>query len=274
MSLLNSLLRTLFDLLLLPFRGLHPMVGLGVVSVIASIGMLLGYKATSNQDAVTAVKAKIAAGLFEIRLFNDDIRAIFRAQWDILRHNLNYMRLNLIPMFWMMLPFVLVIAQLQFHYGYEGLKVGEPVLMKITVAESAGSTRPDVEVDFPEGLGADSSISWFPAVRELAFRIVASQPGSYELPIRIGGETVTKTIDVGNNVVRRSPDRLAPRFVDQLLYPAEPSLPADSSVTSISVDYPDREVGLFGFETHWLIVFFILTIVIAFALKGRFGVTI
>ena len=66
----NAILGVTFDLLLFPFRQLHPMVGLTVVSAIAAVLMLLGYRATSNQPAVEAVKRKIAAGLFEIRLFN------------------------------------------------------------------------------------------------------------------------------------------------------------------------------------------------------------
>ena len=56
--------------------------------------------------------------LFEIRLFNDDLRAMLRAQVEILRHNVTYLRLSLVPMLWMLVPLVLVIAQLQFHYGY------------------------------------------------------------------------------------------------------------------------------------------------------------
>ena len=65
------------------------------------------FRATSNQDAIAAVKRKIQAGIFEIRLFNDDLRAMFRAQVDILRHNLTYIRLSLAPMVWMIVPLVL-----------------------------------------------------------------------------------------------------------------------------------------------------------------------
>ena len=60
----------------------------------------------------------------------------------------------------------------------------------------------------------------------------------------------------------------------RLLTPAEPPLPGDGPIARISLRYPDREVGLFGWETHWLVVFLILSVALAFALKGRFGVTI
>ena len=43
-------------------------------------------------------------------------------------------------------------------------------------------------------------------------------------------------------------------------------------VEAVTVGYAERSVGLAGFESHWLVVFFILSIVLAFALKSRFGV--
>jgi uncharacterized membrane protein (DUF106 family) len=131
MSVLNALLRAVFDAVLYPFRGMHPLVGLILVSLPISIGMLLVFKATSNQDRLSAVKRLIHACLFEIRLFNDDLLAILRAQVEILRHNFTYLRLSLVPMVWLILPLTFVIAQLQFHYGYQGLTPGRPVLLEV-----------------------------------------------------------------------------------------------------------------------------------------------
>ena len=37
----------------------------------------------------------------------------------------------------MIVPFVLIIAQLQFHYGYQGLEPGSPVLVKVELDETA-----------------------------------------------------------------------------------------------------------------------------------------
>ena len=50
MSFLNSLLRRLFDAALYPFRELPPLVGLALVSLVIGVGMLLVFKATSNQE--------------------------------------------------------------------------------------------------------------------------------------------------------------------------------------------------------------------------------
>src|SRR5262245_19610550 len=126
---LNAVLGTASDTLLRPLAGLPPLAGLALVALLTAVVMLLVVRRTSNQAALDQVKRRIHAALFEIRLFNDDLRAIFRAQAEMLRHNLTYLRLSLVPMLWMIVPFVFVIAQLQFQYGYDGFETGRPVLV-------------------------------------------------------------------------------------------------------------------------------------------------
>lgn len=269
---LNSTLGTTFEVLLSPFRSLPPMVGLLVVSVLASIGMLYVFKWTSDQEAMEETKRQIHAGLFEIRLFSDDMRAIFRAQLDILRHNLTYFRLSLPPVAWMIVPFVLLVIQLQFHYGYQNPGIGEPVIVKVKLRVDAAG--PDLRLVAPAGAQVDSPMLWIGAENEADWRVVAEEPGRHELEVHVGGETLTKTFTVSDQVVRRSPVRPSSSFLDQLIWPVEPPVPADSPVESIELTYEDAGVSLLGLEMHWIIAFFILTIAIAFALRKPFGVTI
>ena len=277
MSFINALLRLLFDALLLPFRDLPPMVGITVVSLLTAVGLLIVFKHTSNQKALEDVKRHIHAGLFEIRLFNDDFRAIMRAQRDILRHNLTYMRYSLAPMVWTLPPLILILAQLQFHYGYEGLEVGQDVLLKVQLEEGAYSegVKPAFDVDLPDGLSLREPAVWIPTLGEMAWRLTAEAPGDYEIDIRNETASATKTVRVMDNVVRRSPNRVR-GFINELIYPAEPVLPRDGPIESITVTYPEAEVsvGVFGLEMHWMIIYFVLSMVFAFALRGPFGVTI
>jgi uncharacterized membrane protein (DUF106 family) len=277
MSILNALLRAIVDGLLYPFRGLPPIVGLAVVSLLTSVLLLVVFKKTSNQKALEAVKRKIHAGLFEIRLFNDDFRSILRSQLDILRHNLTYLRYSTVPMIWTLPPLVLLIAQLQFHYGYESLHVGRPALVKATVRASDGSgSKPAIRLEAPgPGIEVEEPPVWIPSLREMAWRIEPRTAGDYELRIVNGSESVTKSVrvmDGSDSVLRRSPLRVR-GFLDELLYPAEPPLPS-SAFESIAVTYPEANVDVFGFELHWMIVYFALSIAFAFLLRGTFKVTI
>ena len=284
MSAVNGVLRPTFDALMSPFRSLPPIVGLLVVSLVAAVGMLLVFKATSNQKQLDAVKRQIHACLFEIRLFNADLPAILRAQMEILRHNLNYLRLSAVPMLWMIVPFVLIIAQLQFHYGYQGLKPGQDFILKVhlrdgwetraALAPSQVSTRPSAMLQAPDGLTVETPAVWIPSQRELAWRLRAEKWGDYALALRLGDEHYSKTVQVSPEVRRRSPVRLEPSFMNELLYPAEDPLPKGSPIDAITLGYPDGRVSVFGWGINWLVLFFVLSAAFAFALRRRFGVTL
>jgi hypothetical protein len=275
MSLLNAALRHVFDLALAPFAGMPPIVGLTVVSLVTAVFMLVVFKHTSNQAALEAVKRRIHACLFEIRLFNDDLRAIFRAQNEILRHNLTYLRLSLAPMVWILPPLVLAMAQLQFHYGYEGLRPGERTLLEVDLRPGAAADRPRAVLDVPPGLRAETDAVWVPAESQLAWRLAAERDGDFELGLSVdGAPRVTKTVRVTGKTVRLSPERVDHGFISQLLYPAEAPLPSSGPIRSIRLAYPDRDVSVLGFGLYWMIPFFALSIVFAFALRGVFKVTI
>ena len=276
MSIVNAILRAAVDGLLFPFRGLPPIVGLTVVSLLTSILLLIVFKKTSNQKALEAVKRKIHACLFEIRLFNDDFRSIFRAQLEILRHNLTYLRYSTVPMIWTLPPLVLLIAQLQFHYGYESLRVGFPAVVKATIRAGESGSKPAIRLEASgPGLEVKQPPVWIPSLREMAWRIEPRAAGDYELRIVNGSESVTKSVrvmDGSDLVLQRSPLRVR-GFFDELLYPAEPPLPR-GAFESIAVTYPEANVDVFGIEIHWMIVYFVLSIAFAFLLRGSFKVTI
>ena len=287
MWIINSIMGAIINVALWPFRSLPPMIGLAVFSLVSGVAMLYVFKWASDQEGLEVVKRKIHAGIFEIRLFNDDMRAILAAQRDIFRYNLSYLRLSLRPLFYMIVPFVLIVAQLQMHYGYEGLSVDEPVLLKVTLVPEAGAGEaggelgspdaaqrpaPEVALQVPDGLRVETERLWIPSLNEIAWRLVAESAGSYDLRIRVGDEEYAKSVVVSSQVVHRSPIR-SDSFLDQLLYPGEPGFPTDASVASIEVDYPDRAVNFLGWHTHWLIPFFIITIALAFALRKPLGVT-
>jgi hypothetical protein len=278
MAPINSLMRALFDALLSPFRGMDPLVGLTLVSLVVAVGMLVVFKHTSNQKALDRIKRKIHASLFEIRLFNDDLVAIMRAQVEIVRHNLTYIRLSLWPLVFMMVPLVLVIAQLQFHYAYRGLRPGEPVLLTVRL-KGAGPApidypKPTASVDPGSGVRVETPSVWVPSERELVWRISGEQDGDHQITIHVDGASESKTVSVRDDVVRRSPLRVGSNLLDQIIYPAEPPLGSSSPIASIELTYPDRDIYVLGVGMHWMIVFFALSMIFAFALRRPFGVTI
>jgi hypothetical protein len=51
-------------------------------------------------------------------------------------------------------------------------------------------------------------------------------------------------------------------------------VPRGSTAEAIRLDYVEAEINMFGWHTHWIIAFFILTMVFAFALAKPLGVKI
>ncbi len=277
MTWINHGLGWLVGAVLSPFRTLPPIVGLSVVSLLAAVGMLLVFRATSNQPAIADVKRRIHAGIFEIRLFNDDLRAMFAAQLDILRHNFTYVRLSLTPMLWMFVPLLLLIAQLQFYYGYDGFAPGQSAVVKVRLKEGAGppsGVAPVLGLEAPSGLRVETPLVWIPSEREAAWRIGTERPGDYHLTVRLDGHSATKLVRVSEQVGWRTPERFQAGFLNEVLYPTEAPIEANVPIESIKLAYPEREIDLFGYSVHWMIAFFMLSLVFAFALKSRFGVVI
>lgn len=274
MHLFNTLIGYLFAALMLPFRRL-PLLGLVLISLLAGVGMLLLFKKVSNQASMEAVKRSIHACLFEIRLFNDDLRAILRAMLEILRRNLSYLRLQIVPLLFILPPVVILLAQLQPYFGYRGLDRGEPVLLKVEMRPAADGfsldDRPALELQVPEGLRLETPAVWIPAKGEMTWRLSAVNPGDYELTVKSGGEVLAKSVRVSDGVVRRSPRRVS-SLVDQFLYPVEAPIAGTSAVRSIAIGYPEDPYWLF--MPRWMWIFFLLTVVFAFAFRKPLKVTI
>lgn len=282
MSLLNRFLGALFGALLFPFASLHPLVGLAVVSLLTAVLMLLLFRATSDQERIAQVKRRLVACIYEVRLFNDDLRAILRAQLELLRHNLTYLRLSLAPMLWTLPLFVLIAAQLEVHYGYHGLAVGDRTVFTVEldpgwsrqVSPEAASGRPAVSLSLPAGLRLETPGVWIRSKNEISWRILAEREGDLEIEVRAGNATYGKRVSVKGGIARLSPVRVASGLWRQLLHPVEPALPETSPIHSIAVAYAPREIAVLGHEFHWMWVFVVLSLVFAFALKDWFGVTI
>jgi len=273
MEVLNSLLRPLFDAVnsLTSTWPVWLMCLLWAVPL--SVFALWAFKKFSNQDAISATKDKIYACLFEIRLFNDDIRAIFRAQWEIMGHVLKYQALSLKPMIWILPPTVLMMVQLHAFFGFRALQPGEEALLIATLRPDAPQ---ELSLELPDGLTAETPGVAAPELHQVAWRIRADRPGDYELLFSDGTQQESKKIRVGGERRRLSPERPPRSFLEQLEWPSEPPFGKDSFLQRVSISYPEAGISFLGFHMEsqwaWMILFFVMTMVIALALKKPMGV--
>ena len=275
----NAVATSAFDAAFALLAMAPPLVSLVLLSLITAVVMLFVVARTSDQPRLAATKRAMHAGLFEIRLFNDDLAAMLRAVGGLLRQNARYLRLSLVPLLWMALPLIIVIAQLQAFYGYAGLVPGQAVLLKAVMAippgaaQSSGTAATPV-LDAPPEIRVETGAVWLAGSGEVLWRIVPLSPGDFTVMVRAGTQASAKSVHVSEAIARRSPLRVAHGWLDLLLYPSEPPIDASGPVQAISLAYPEPGLDVLGFRVHWLIAFMVMSMVAAFALAKRLGVTI
>lgn len=276
MTLLNQALTRLFDLAMGPLDRLPPLAGLALLSIATAVAILLAFKWTADQQGLVATKRAMQAAIFEMRLFNDDLAAMLRAQGEVLRHTLSYLRLSLAPTLWLIVPMLALLLHMEFRFGYTGLTAGEAALVKVRLAGDGGTnpmTVPAALLEAPEAVGVETPGVALPSEREIVWRIRPRAAGSYELRVHMGGTTLTKTLVVSDAVARRSPVRPDTGVLNQLRYPSESPLPGASGLTAITIGYPERAFSVAGWNIGWSGVYLALTLGLALVLKRPFGVT-
>ncbi len=106
--------------------------------------------------------------------------------------------------------------------------------------------------------------------------IGVDEPGDYELLIGIDGDVVKKTLRATDLIERLSPERPPTTFIDQLEWPSEKPLDRNGPVRSITLGYPDGTIGFLGWDFEWrwawMVLFFVLTMVVALILRKPMGV--
>jgi len=262
---INRILLALFDVVYRALVALHPVVALIVVSGVFGVLALLVVRYCSRQEAIGRIKDRIRADLLSIWLYKDELRVMFRAVPRILWGALRLQGNMLPPLLVMLLPMVLICAQMAAWHEWRPLRVGERALLKVTLDAEAGDADLNLEPRLPAGVTV-SHRNRSPKVREVCWYVQAERPGRYQLSFDTGGEQCTKELVVGDAFGRVSPVRHRGGWVDSFLYPTEEPLPDDSVFRSIAVGFPGLDSWLYG-SAWWIIWFLVYSIVVALIVK-------
>ncbi len=265
-----------FGVFFLPFRALGPWAAMAAVSLLTGLLMLFIFKKTSNQAGILRMKNLIKAHLLEIRLFKNDFGQTLRSQGRILVANGRYLGYAVKPMLVMLVPILLLLLQLDVWYGARSLRPGETAVVKVRLDASANPLSAHLSIAAPPGLTVETPALRIEEEKEIDWRIRADAVGIHELKFTADGGTFTKTVAVGLPLLKAKivPLRVRSGGWDALNHPGEALLPSDQPVVSVEVAYPPARLSLFGWRMHWLVAYFLLSIVFGFGLKGVFKVEI
>ncbi len=265
MRIINELVAIPIAFVLGPVRGLSPLVGLTLMSIVVGAGALFVVDRTTPHARVAVVKRSLLAALLEIVIFNHDLKTIAKAQLEILKLNLAFLRLSVVPLILTSVPILLLMAHLQGYYGYAGLVPGQSALMTVDLAPS--DHRPQISVDAPDGVRIETPVVWIPSLSQAICRIVPTLDGDYRIALRVGEETFTKTVTASTDWISRSPARV-PAGLGSMLYPAEDPLPTTTMIRRITIDYPETSIEIAGWRVHWTWPFLTLSVLFSFLLKA------
>jgi hypothetical protein len=275
MWIFQSIIGEIFKILFFPFRNLSPWVGMIFISLLTAFFMLFVFRFTSNQKGIRKIKNRIKAHLLELRLFKDSFAVSRKAQGNILRCNLKYMGYSARPMLVMIIPLILIIIHLNLWFGYISLSRGEQAILKIKLKEGIDPLKIDLSVVSSSGFTIEIAPLRIIEESEIDYRFRTLKKGVREMALVIDGREIHKRLAVGERSLSRiSPTKVRKDFLALLLNPGEPPLPSDCPIEAIKINYPSKNMNLFGWHIHWIIVYFVLSIIFGFAFKGVFKVEI
>lgn len=261
MNALNSVLNSVFDVVLWPFELIGARTALIVLSGVFGILALVLFKQISWQKGIKATKDRIKGHLIEIRLFQNDLVVVCTAVLKILWRNLQYLTLNFGPILPLILPFAFLAAQFVTRYAYDPIPVqnadtwmsGRGVMVEVAMVDDQKATIEEISVRLPEGVRGMTPFVPIKKEGRGFIEVIADAEGTFEIEFLRNGEVVeTKQIVAGTKPERSMQPRrvrsgdvfsvLSPESWP-VLWPAEAGFESDSPFQSIAIAYPSRDLG-------------------------------
>ncbi len=269
----NHIIIKLVDAILFPFKSLHPLLTLTILSIAVGIVFILIFRSTSDQNKIREKKEQIQGYMMEMRLFKDNPRILLSAFGNIICNNLSYIKYALKPLLVMSIPVIIILIHLDAWYGYMPLKKGDSVILSVKTRGIIKS-HDKVEIIVSDGIVVETPPIWIPDANEVDWRIRVDEWGEHVLKLNIQGRIYEKNIMVSEKLNRVSRIKASSGLWNNIFNLGERPIPENDGIQEIAVHYPLRMYEIFGWKMHWMVIFFILTIISGFTLKGYFNVSI
>jgi uncharacterized membrane protein (DUF106 family) len=261
-----------FNFILRPFENGHAHAGLILVSIVTGTVMLFLFKLTSNQQAMKEVKTRISAYFLEMRLYKEDISVVMASQRRILRANMGYMKLAVIPALVMIVPVVLIMVQLSLRYGQVGFRPGDTVMVKVQAEDGVDVVRNRMTLKVGSGIEKASPAVRIPSLNETDWKIKLTDRGIHDLTLETATGDVTVPVYTTERLVPKYGTFKKASFWETIFNPGAPRIPEAVPIEAIKILYPEMSFS-WGFITlSWLWSFLIISMAFGVILKFVFGV--
>jgi hypothetical protein len=245
--------------LLVPLDGLAAWASLAIVAVITAIAMLLVVRWTSPQRTLERARARMAAAIFEMRLYLDHPRQLLWAQGGLVKWTAIYLACLLPSAVVLAAPLGLLYLHLEIRHQHAPFTAPTSAIVRFELdgdlRELAIDPRPAARVNAQDEQAVYARIP----IASARDHVLTARTGTTEVPVVIAADPRVDVV---------SPERR--RGVAQLWTPgAEP--PLDGAIRRISIQYPERSAAL---AVPWWLYWLGGATVVALLLRRRFGVVL
>jgi len=274
MIVVMKIINFFFQIIFYPLKFLPDIWALIIVSIVTGIVMLLVFRQTSNQKAIKKTKDKIKAHILELVLYKDNLKIIVKAIGNIFRYNGRYLYQTIIPLLIVFIPVILILIQLNYRYQFRSFNSGDRTLVKVKLVDGSSDNFDKIKLLNSPNYQIETPALRIVEANELDWRVRILNGDKFNLLIENEGDTVIKSVNRTDRVSFLSPKRERFSSLAFLLCPTEEPISESKIIKSIEIQYPQRKMKIFGFYVHWLVVFFVVSLIAAFGLKGVFHVEI
>jgi hypothetical protein len=247
------------------------------VSLVVGLLMVVLFGYTSDQKAIGIAKDQLKAHLLAVRLYRDQIPVVMGSYGKILRGTGRYLKLAFKPLLYVIIPITLLMVQIDRYLGQTPIAPNAAFLLTAHLSgqpDASSDPANDVTLDLPPEITMTAPPVHVPAENKIIWRLSGSKDGKYVVKIAAVGGTAEKAVCIGGDLPRISTVRLRGQFWERMFSSAEPALPENTPIESISINYPDRDIDVAGYGMNWIWLFFILSMIAGFIFKEVLGIKI
>lgn len=264
---LNIVMNGLGRFLLAPLIGTLPgWLSNTIVAAVMGVLMLIVFKYTSNQQAISRVRDNIKANTLALKLFKDSMAVTLQSQGRLLRGALLLLVHAFRPLLVMIVPVSLILSQMALWYQSRPLRPEEFAVVIMKLAGEADASWPKVSLESTPAAEVTIGPVRVLSKREIYWEIKARENGNHSLVFRVDQDKVEKELAIGSGFMPVSLERPGWHWASILYNPREKPFPPTSVVQSISITYPDRPNWTSGTD-WWIAYFFAASMVFALIAK-------
>ena len=244
-----------------------------IISAVTGVLLLVVFKYTSNQTAIGKIRDSIKANLLAVKLYKDSFSVTIKSLGNVFKGAFLLLLYSAQPMLVMIVPVMLLLAQLGLWYQFKPIPVGQEALVYVTLKDEMTPSSPVVSLKPYSSYEVITGPVRVCSNKQIFWKIKIEESGRSDLIFDLGDQSFWKELITGDRFARINPKRPSMNLKDVWLYPAEEPFGKESPVQSIDIEYPPRDSFTSGSD-YWVFFFFIVSMISALIFKPFFNVKI